>query len=145
MSAPTFSSDSNVTFPGESVEEGTPLVNNSEENGSSKKTTGYTTWITVGAVVVMCLLGSAAYIASEPTTVTVNQPSNQKSSMQSKKTPASASKPVQAVPTQSKDWQDVSVAEHKKEQAAKHAQKETKWAESGEGAEKRKVHLIAIR
>merc|ERR1711871_866364 len=65
-------------------------------------------------------------------------PSNQKSSMETKKAPVSASKPVKT--TSSQEWKDVPVVEHKKEQAAKHQAKISDWASSGAGAQKRKEH-----
>lgn len=105
-----FNSDSNVNFYSTTpaVEEGdtsssqTPV----EESEVGKNKRVMSTWVTVGVVVVMCVLGSAAYMSSGSSSTTTQTKVTQ---VQAKKaTPASSVPVVPEKKDAAEEWQTVS-------------------------------------
>lgn len=84
------------------------------------------TWVTVGVVVVMCVLGSAAYMSSGSSSTTTQTKVTQ---VQAKKgTPASSAPVVPEKKDTAKEWQTVSPEDAKKEKDAKALDKKKEWS-----------------
>jgi hypothetical protein len=154
--APTdipFNSASSVQF--HHAEEGTALLNNNISTNDSStikaKKSLTATWITIGVVAALCILGSAAYMTTGKVQPDMVVEHNEHAGMnqQVKSAPAVS---VQAQAQASADdstnasaadtWQNISIEKHRKEQTKDHTAKLEAYASSGEGAENRKQHGV---
>merc|ERR1711871_1823742 len=137
------------------AEEGTALLNNNISTNDSStikaKKSLTATWITIGVVAALCILGSAAYMTTGKVQPDMVVEHNEHAGMnqQVKSAPAvSVQAQAQAGPEDSTNasaadtWQSVSIEEHRKEQTKDHTAKLEAYASSGEGAENRKQHGV---
>jgi len=133
--------------------EGTSLLNSSissnDDSAIKAKKSTTATWITIGVVAVLCILGSAAYVTTgkvQPDMI-VEHKEHADMNHQIKVSPTAS---VQAKPptdthqlvnaSAAETWENVPIEQHKEEQQKDHQAKLKVYASSGEGADHRKEH-----